>query len=91
MKCKVEFLNFSLKCKVEFLNFSLKCKDAFASLEPKIPKSRQEQAADAVNSLFKYKFINFKPKSIKLSILVYKDNKILLEAFLDLIDFLGFD
>ena len=72
----------------------MKCKDAFASLEPKIPKSRQEQAADAVNSLFKYKFINlnyFKPKSIKLSILVYKDNKILLEAFLDLIDVLGFD
>ena len=27
------------------------CKDAIASLEPKIPKSHQEQATDAVNSL----------------------------------------
>ena len=27
------------------------CKDASASLEPKIPKSHQEQATDAVNSL----------------------------------------
>ena len=27
------------------------CKDASASLEPKVPKSHQEQATDAVNSL----------------------------------------
>ena len=31
------------------------CKDASASLEPKIPKSHQEQATDAVNSLLEYK------------------------------------
>ena len=30
---------------------SLKCKDALASLVPKIPKSHQSQASDAVNSL----------------------------------------
>ena len=31
------------------------CKGPSASLEPKIPKSHQEQATDAVNSLLEYK------------------------------------
>ena len=61
------------------------CKDAVASLEPK-NQSHQEIATDAVNSLLE---VNFKPKSIKNKHYKQKHINILLEAFYDLIDFLG--
>ena len=49
-------------------------------------KSHQEIATDAVNSLLE---VNFKPKSIKNKHYKQMDINILLEAFYDLIDFLG--
>ena len=52
-------------------------------------KSHQEIATDAVNSLLEVKEVNFKPKSIKNKHYKQKYNYILLEAFYDLIDFLG--
>ena len=61
------------------------CKDAMASLEPKDQKS-SKIATDAVNSLLE---VNFKPKSIKNKHFKQKHIYILLEAFYDLIDFLG--
>ena len=66
----------------------MKCKDAVASLKPKDQKSSRI-ATDAVNSLLEVKEVNFKPKSIKNKHFKQKHIYILLEAFYDLIDFLG--